>query len=240
MGSIYIKLRFYMKINWVKTIYFNFKKFEFAIACKLPVFFYGPVRFQNISGDFIIEAPIKRGMIGFGQPYEKTTVHRGIAELAVEGKMIFNGHVQFGKDYFIYVAPNATAQFGHMASMASTGKIICTHHVTLGDYARIGSESQVIDTTFHQMTDTITGEKLPIDGPVILGNFNYVGNRVSIMKGTVTPDYCTIASMSVCNKDYNGLGQNVMIGGIPAKLIRKNTCRDWEGELDLLNKWLII
>ncbi|OYQ33022.1 transferase [Flavobacterium cyanobacteriorum] len=240
MRTLYHKLKFYRKVNWLKTLYFNFKKFNFLTALKLPVFFYGPVKFQNINGRIIINAPLKRGMIGFGQPYEKTTVHKGYAELAIEGTIIFNGHVQFGKDYFVYVAPDAVAEFGHMSSMASSGKIICTYKVILGDYARIGSESQILDTNFHTMINTLTGEKYSIKGPVHIGSFNYIGNRVSIMKDTVTPDYCSVASNSVCNKNYVSLGQNILIGGVPAALLKNNISRDWEREKELLLKWLII
>lgn len=229
-----------MKVNWLKTIYFNFKKFDFETARKLPVVFYGPVKFLDISGEVIINAPVKMGMIGYGQPYEKNTKHRGIAEVAIEGKLIFNGYTQFGKDFFLYVGPNACLSFGNMSSMGSVGKIICTHKVTFGDYARLGSESQVIDTNFHPMIDVVTRKAEPMEGAVNLGSYNSAGNRVSIVKGTNTPDYCTISSSSLCNKDYTSLGQNIVIGGIPAKLLRTNITRDWENEKILLNHWLVV
>jgi acetyltransferase-like isoleucine patch superfamily enzyme len=234
------KLKFYRSVNWVKTFYFNYKKFPFAVAKKLPVFFYGKVKFQDISGEIIIDAPIERAMIGFGQPYELNSVHKGIAELVLQGCLVFKGNVQFGKDYFIYVAREAYMEMGHMASMASNGKIICTKSIILGNFARIGSESQLIDTTFHTMFDIITKEYFPAKEPIVLGNFNYVANRVSIMKGTVTPDYCTIASNTLCNKDYSSLGKNILIGGIPAKLIKTNITRDWDGEREQMERWLKI
>lgn len=237
---IYSKIRFYLTINWYKTLYFNFKKFPFAVALKLPVFFYGPVRFQSLSGNIIINAPIERGMIGFGQPYEKNTVHAGVAEVAIRGEVIFKGHMQFGKDYFFYVEKNAVAKFGYMASVGTRGKVICMHSITLGDYARLGSESQIIDTNFHSMADTVTGEKYAMTAPVIIGNYNYISNRVTILQGTITPNFCTVASNTLCTKDYSAFGENVLIGGVPAKLLRNNISRDWEYEKDLLDKWLKI
>jgi acetyltransferase-like isoleucine patch superfamily enzyme len=239
MGII-SKLRSTFKINWIKTIYFNYKKFPFDIAKQLPVYFYGKVKLSNINGNILIKAPIKRGMIGFGQQYEQNSVSKGTAEIVMQGTMVFSGHVQFGKDYFILVAKDAYAEFGHMSSLASSGKIICTHKIVMGEYARIGSESQLIDTNFHQMIDTLTGEHFPISGAIALGNYNYVGNRVSIMQGTKTGDYCTIASNTLCNKDYSSLGSNILIGGMPAKLLRENISRDWQGEKALLEKWLIV
>lgn len=237
---IYHRFKFYYSVNWTKTLYFNFKKFPFAIAKKLPVFFYGKVKFTAITGKIKIDAPIRRGMIGFGQPYEMNTIHKGIAEVNIAGTLIFKGHVQFGKDYFVYIMTNAYCEFGHMSSLASSGKLICTDQIILGNYARFGSECQLIDTNFHQMIDTKSGEIYEITSPIQIGNYNFISNRVSIMKGTKTPDYCTVASNSLCTKNYNSWGNNILIGGIPAKLIRNNISRDWQGECKELDAYLTI
>lgn len=230
------KMKFSLSINWVKTVYFNYKMFPIKVACKFPVFIYGKAKLLSLKGEIIINAPIKRGMIGFGQQYEMSRTSKGTAEILINGKMVFNGYFQFGKDYFIYIEENAYCELGHMSSIGSNGKLICVNHIMLGDFARLGYESQIIDTNFHQMIDTKTGEKLPMSSPIKIGNYNYIGSRVSIMSKTVTPSYCTIASNSLCNKNFSELEVNSLIGGIPAVLVRKNIKRDWEGEnLRLLN-----
>jgi len=239
-SSIYQKLKFYYSINWIKTLYFNFKKFPFATAQKLPVYFYGSVKLKNISGDIHIKAPLKSGMIGFGQPYEIITRSKGIAEFSLEGVMIFNGHVQFGKDYLVHVAKNATLTMGHMASLGHSGKIICYDKITFGDFARIGFESQLTDTTVHQMMDTNTKEKFPLTAPIHIGNYNYISNRVTILSNTITPDFCTIASNSLCTKDYSSIGENILLGGIPAQTLKFNISRDWDGEMHQMKKWLLV
>ncbi|KAF2335153.1 transferase [Flavobacterium daemonense] len=233
-------MKFYWSVNWTKTLYFNFKKLPFETAKKLPVFFYKRVKFASISGEIQIDGEIKRGMIGFGQPYELNTVHRGIAEINIQGKLIFKGKFQFGKDYFLFVGENAVCELGNMSSMASSGKLICTEKIILGNYARFGSESQIIDTNFHDLIDTQTGEKLEKSAPIIIGNYNFMSNRVSVLKGTQTPDFSTVASNSVCTKDYKALGENILIGGIPAKLIKSNISRDWQGEKQQLEDFLTI
>lgn len=234
------KWRFFMSVNWLKTIYFNYKKFPLSIAKKLPVFFYGRVKFNSIKGDLIIEAPIKKAMIGFGQPYEFISRSKGISEIFLKGTFVCKGHIQFGKDYFIHIDENAYCEFGHMASLANSGKIICKERIVLGNYARIGSESQLIDTNFHQMIDTKTGEKFKKTSPISIGNYNFISNRVSIMQKTITPNNCTIASNTLCNKNYSNLGENILIGGIPAKLLRENISRDWKGEQESLERNLIV
>ena len=238
--SIYQKLQFYYSVNWIKTFYFNFKKFPFNVAKQLPVFFYGNVKFSSIKGKIQIIGAIKKGMIGFGQPYEMNTLHKGIAEINILGTLVFKGHVQFGKDYFMYIGANGYCEFGHMAALASNAKLICIEQIVLGNYARFGSESQVMDTNFHQMVDTQTGEKFRMTAPILIGNYNYASSRVTILQGTKTPDFCTIASNSLCNSDCTSFGSNILVGGIPAKFIKNSISRDWEGEKAALDDYLMI
>lgn len=238
--EVYHTIKFYYSVNWTKTLCFNFKKFPFNVAKKLPVFFYGKVKFTNIKGEIEIIGDIKRGMVGFGQPYEMNTVHKGTAEIMIAGRIIFKGHIQFGKDYFVYIGENGICEIGHMSSMGSNAKLICIEKVVFGQFVRIGSESQVIDTNLHQMINVDTKEKYKIAAPIIIGNYNYIGNRVSIMQNTITPNYCTVASNSLCNKKYSNLGENILIAGFPAKLIKNNISRDWEGERESLEKFLIV
>ena len=74
----------------------------------------------------------------------------------------------------------------------------------------------------------------------MLNYYNFVSNRVTIMQKTITPKNCTIASNTLCNKDYTTFGENILIGGIPAKLLKENISRDWEGERENLERNLII
>lgn len=232
------RILFFFSVNWIKTLYFNFRMLPFRQAKKLPVFFYGSVKFSSLKGTVIINSEIKKGMIGFGQPYEMNTRSKGISEIYLKGNMVFNGHVQFGKDYFIYLKENSYCEMGHLSSMGTNAKLICVDVIKFGDYSRLGSECQVIDTNFHQMFDVVTNERFPLTSPIHIGSYNFVSNRVTILSKTVTSDYTTIASNSLCNRDYTEYGSNVLIGGIPSKLLKSNISRDWEGENERLLKHL--
>jgi len=238
----YLKQRakFYWSINWTKTLYFNFKKFPFATAKKLPFIFFGKVHFQEITGEIVFNVPPERGMFGFGHHFEKAHKSKGIAEFGLKGKLVLNGPMHMGKDVFFHVDNGAYCEFGYMACLGSDVKFICTHKIVLGDWTGIGYESQLVDTNSHPMKNSETGEYYPIASPIIMGSHNAVSNRVSIMPNTKTPDYCVIASNSLCNKDYTALGNNILIGGVPAKLIKNNYTRDWDGEKELLKQYKII
>jgi len=236
---VFHKLKYYSKVNWVKTLYFNFKMFPFSVAIKLPVFFYGHVKFSNLSGTIILDVPtIERGMIGFGQPYEMITTSAKTAELTLAGNLIFRGHCFFGKDYRIFIKEKATLEFGHMCTLGNSVKMFCTQEIRLANYVQTGIDCLFTDTVFHPMINTKTKEVYPMTGSVCIGNYNFIGFRTTIMKNTTTPNYCTIASNSLCNTDYTALGTNILIGGIPAKLLKENITRDWDTEKNLLDQWL--
>ena len=66
------KNNFFWSVNWLKTYYFNFKMFPYAIARKLPVYFYGKVKLSSLKGTITIEAPIKKDQeIGILKVYYK-------------------------------------------------------------------------------------------------------------------------------------------------------------------------
>lgn len=240
LSGLYHKMKFYYTVNWTKTLYFNFKKFPFNVAKKLPVFFYGKIHFQSIKGQIIINGPIKTAMIGYGQHFETAKKSKGIAEFALYGKLVFNGYSHFGKDVIIYIGYNAHCEFGYMSCLGSDVKIVCENKVYIGDWSGIGYESQIIDTNSHPMINTQTGEYYPMVGEVQIGTHNAFSNRITVMPGTKTPNYCVIASNTLCNKDYTNLGSNILIGGIPAKLLKNNYSRDWENEKELLKEYKVI
>lgn len=233
-GAIKRRIFLYSTINWLKTFYFNFKMLPFHQAKKLPFIFFGKVSFQDLSGKVTINGPIRTAMIGFGQKLEKIKKSKGIGEIALGGKLIFNGNAVFGKDVFLGVEKNATCEFGYGIMLGSDVKLICTQKIYIGDWSRVGFESQLIDSNLHPMMNSQTGEHYPMQASIIIKSHNSISNRVSIMMGTTTPDYCVIASNSVCNKDYTDLGNNILLGGIPAKILKNNYTRDWEREKPLL------
>lgn len=230
------RLKLYSRVNWYKTLKFNFRKFPFSIARRLPVVFYGSVRFGDLSGEVILEGPVRMGMVGFGQQFEKFTRSRGVAEFTLSGTLVFKGYCHMGKDCRFSVGRGAYCEFGDMSALGSNVKLICTERIVLGDWTGIGFESQLIDTNAHPMKNTKTGEVYPMKGPIELGSYNAVSNRVSFMPNCKTPDYCVIASNSLCNKDYRGLGERILIGGVPAKLIKEDYARDWESEKEVLKR----
>jgi acetyltransferase-like isoleucine patch superfamily enzyme len=203
--------------------------------------FYGPIKFTDISGNIIIkERQIRTGMIGFGQRFEFMKKHKGYAELSLKGTLVFKSYAHIGKDCFIHISKNAYCEFGFMGCLGSSVKLICTEKIILGIWVGLGYESQISDTNYHPMMNLETRSHYAMQAPIIIQDYNSFANRVSVQPGTKTPKHCVIASNSLCNRDYTEFGERILLGGIPAKLLKSNFVRDWEFEAQDLLKSKIL
>ncbi len=234
------KIKLYIQINWIKTIYLNFKMLSFDQAKKLPIIVFGKCSFKNIEGKIVLEGESFFGRIGIGQKYQIFEKEKGISEFHIAGELRFQGRAQFGTDCRVYVGEKAIFTLGDMASIGGDSSLICTQEISLGRFCRMGTETFMTDSNFHAMKNTVTGEIQPKSFEINLGNYNFIATRVSILGKTKTPDYCTIASCTLINKDFSELGENILVGGVPAKLIKQNLTRDWDGEKQALEEYLKI
>jgi len=147
----------------------------------------------------------------------------------IEGAVIFKGVAELGCSSLLKVYDGGTVTFGDRVRIGAYTKIVCQDSITFGDEIGISWESQVFDTNFHYMLNVESGEKSAITRPICIGSYNWFGNRVNIMKGTRTPDYTTVASNSMTNKDYTDLPANTLLAGCPAKVVRTGVKRMFEG-----------
>jgi acetyltransferase-like isoleucine patch superfamily enzyme len=229
------KIADFLSIRWLRTLYFNFKMFEFNTAIKLPVFFYGKIKFNSLKGKIIINAPIRRGMAKFGYNLEIIKKAIGVSELQIDGIFIINGAFHTGIDSIIIIQKGGTLEIGENSHLGSRTRTVVTKKVSLGRYFRLSQESQILDSSFHYMIDTEKNEVKRFNGEIIMNDYCWVGNRSTIMKNTITPMYTTIASNSLLNKDYTKeIPEKSVIGGVPARLLKKNMSRIYDAEKEAI------
>jgi acetyltransferase-like isoleucine patch superfamily enzyme len=218
-------------INWTKTIRLNFKTQKFKTAVKLPILVYGKLKIAGLTGNIKIEAPISTGLIRLGLNHDKFSASKGSALLLLQGTLIFKGNFIASVDYTIDVNANGILTIGDLCILGGGVKIRCWEKITIGKMTPVTFESQIFDSNFHYLRDVQTGKIRNCCKEVSIGDFCWIGNRTTIMKGTRLPDYSIVGSNSLCNKDYSI--DNItapLIGGIPGKIIGNNFYRVWGGE----------
>lgn len=210
--------RYKSRVNWIKTIYFNLRSLPFKDAKKLPVYIYSNTELRDLSGHVEIIGKITRGMIRIGQymyrSYAKTRIYnRGTIKLG-KGVLILRGCelAVFEKGYL---------ELNPFVFLAENNLVYVYNKIIIGEHTYIAYHSQLFDTDFHYTVNTETGEIRNRISSIILGKYNWVGNKTTIKKGTVTPDNTIVAAPnSMLNKDYRQrIPECSIIGGSPAKLL---------------------
>ncbi len=234
------KLKHFFSINWYQTLKMNFKAFAFKEAVLFPIIIYRGFTITEFNGIITLNTKPHFGLIGFGQSYEIFKRKRYCGEAVINGLLEINGKVQFGLDTKLYLKKDAVLKLGHINSFAARTEIICFKSITIGNWVQFGNDCLITDTNFHELKDLVTEAKLPMNKSVIIGSYNFIGARTTIKGNTRTPENCLTATNSLLNKDYCSIGENCILGGIPAKLIKENIVRDWKSEKESLENYLTI
>lgn len=230
--NLFDKLLFrweYSKLNILKTLLFNFRTMPWSIAVKFPVLLYGKVDLYVLKGEVVFKnCAIQTGMVKMGMNKEYLGI-RNAASLFIlreNSKLIFEGPSEFSSNFLVRTSSNATLTIGKNTFFGSTVKLICIYKIQIGEGSRIAFESQVIDSDFHYIYNLEKKQVKPREKPISIGAYNWIGNRTTINKGTITKPYTIVTSSSIINKDYTVLeDEYVVLGGQPAKQIAKNIRR---------------
>lgn len=207
------------RINWWKTLYFNFRTMPFAQAKRLPVYIYGKVSFITLDGEVQIEGDIKPGMIKMGINVDLFSGRNtALICLGPQSRITFRGEARIDVNYIIRLSPGAHLEVGNSVILGSNVKICCSNRISIDDFSGVSFESQVIDTNFHYLLNCEDGSVRRASTPVHIGKYNWIGNRCTIMRGTRTPDFTIVGSNSLLNKNYDvpEMTNGGMLAGCPA------------------------
>jgi acetyltransferase-like isoleucine patch superfamily enzyme len=228
MKFIAILFKKILSHNWLAILYFNIRMLPFRQAIKLPFDFYHKVRFESLSGRVVLNVKnIQRGMIKIGGRGSEM-FDRSATIIDLKGVVYFNGLLEFGHGSLLRIEKNGVVTFGDNVRIGAMSKVFCSKEINFGKEIDFSWECQIFDTNFHYVRDLLTGVIDVMEKPVSIGSYNWFGNNVTVMKGTITPDYLIVASNSLCNKDYTNFSINTVLGGIPVKKIGSNKKRIFE------------
>lgn len=224
------------KLNVLKTLYFNFRMLPIREAIKLPIYIYGPVKFYWLNGKVKLHTnEIYSGMIKLGcnNEFFNGVDNSSFIYITEGGTIIFEGPCAISNNYKIRVSNNATLTLGKCSFFGSSVKFICTKGIKIGKYTRCAYETQFVDTNSHFVLNQRTGEVARRDGYIEIGDFNWIGNRSSITKGSKTKGSTIVSANSLLNKDYTiSENEHQLLGGTPAREIAYGLKRIFSTEIE--------
>lgn len=207
------------KTNLVKTVWFNWKMLPARQAWRLPVWFYGKVRFRSLAGKVVFDCPVRSGLVEVGRHDYYVTTSVPVNIWTVRGTIRFAGPVHIIMSSYLLVADGATLSFGRRNYFGGHLKLLCFDQITFGAWAHVAWECQIMDTSFHYLERVETGEVTgPLTKPVVFGDWVWVGNRSTVARGVVLPSYTIVASGSLVNRSFADLEPNCLLAGVPAVL----------------------
>lgn len=146
------------------------------------------------------------------------------AMLEINGTIeIPDGKISIGQGSRLSVGKNATISFGEHFSNTAGITIICANHITFGKNVLVSWDTMIMDTDWHALQDTITGEVKQVEKPIFIGSNVWICCRSTILKGSRIADGCIVAAGALIS-GKNDMA-NSIIAGNPAKIIRNNVTR---------------
>ena len=208
-------------INIIATLRFNIKAFGLIRGLRLPVIVYGALKIRHI-GTIRVHCPLRRRLIIIGNNHESVvapyTVFDNQGTVDVYGRLFLNyGSSFINRGEVIFRGKNI---------VGNQTVIDIRHRLDVGFNTIFGFENHVADHDHHFMVDVETHRVRQNFAPITLGRFNWFGGNCFIKKGTVTPDYLTVASpCSMLSKDYTALPPHSVLAGCPARPVKQGVRR---------------
>jgi acetyltransferase-like isoleucine patch superfamily enzyme len=93
-----------------------------------------------------------------------------------------------------------------------------TSTISIGNQCLIASGLSMSSSDVHMIYDRQTGERLNYAKDITVGDRTWIGGRVTVVKGAMIGSDSVVAIGSIVTKTFEA---NSLIGGVPARLIRK-------------------
>lgn len=235
---IYRFIKVIFRVNWIKTLYINFRTQRLKDAIKLPIIVYGKLKIYSLRGGIKINSKIEFAMIHIGKDLDHNPVSLNPVKLNISGKLIFNGRSLISGGSTITAWNRGVIELGKNTCIGSGVQIKSVSNIFIGNFTRIISLSVIMDTNVHYVKNIETGVINKNNKPIHVGNNCWVNSGSILTKGTVLADYTITARNSFLNKNYKEIfGNYVTLAGSPAKKIASNTQRifNYSKEAELNN-----
>jgi acetyltransferase-like isoleucine patch superfamily enzyme len=216
-----------LTLSLPKTIYFNFYVFPFNIALKLPILMEYKTKFCEVhKNTVLLNGNIKFAMIkiGWGEGSIGNECNRNNYWIVKKNcRIIFNGTAHFAKGVSLRADNGGEISFGD--KFVANQNFFCASNtsISFGDNAVLGWNIHIRDSDGHKIYDE-NKNVINANRPINIGNQVWIASYANILKGATISDNSIVAFGSIVTKPF--LEENVIIGGIPASVVKKNI--NWE------------
>ena len=207
------------------SFFVSIRLFGLAKAFKFPVLFKFGCLKEYHHGNIVINSTTKKRKhfsikIGIDGVEGISCKKKTFIKLGKNAKLIFKDKANLSKGLSIRLSAGQI-EFGNNFYSNNNLSIVGSKSIVFGDNCIVGWNTHIRDLDGHKVIScgTIINEPQQI----IIGNHVWICQNVSILKGTRISDNSIIAANACVTNSFEE--SNVVIGGCPAKVIKKNI--DW-------------
>lgn len=179
------------------------------------------VLYLTIRIPFFVFNKIKNYYYGWIFSCEKLIIGKNVSFRGTKNISIGN-YVSLGNQSWIDAIEPGVINIGSHVSFSQNVHVAAKNKVIIGDGCLFGSDVLITDHDHSFSASSLSqypkDRPLSIKGPTILGKNVWLGDNVKILSGVELGNNVVVAANSVVTKSFEG---NVLIGGIPAKKIKK-------------------
>ena len=201
-----------------KTIYFNFKYFNFKDAIKFPVVVSHKTIFKELKGSIKLEK-VKTGIvrIGFNEK-ENFDFRYNRTIFKNSGEIVFKGKTKIG--YGSVISNEGKIIIGENTNFTMI-EFICRDEIEIGDRCLFSWNVSLMDTDHHNIFLVGNDEVINRSRKIKIGNHVWIGADVKILKGVSIADNNIIGMGSIITQSIEK--ENVIVGNkIETKILKEN------------------
>jgi len=148
---------------------------------------------------------------GFSTKYDITLLN-------LEGTLSFFGLCRISRGCRIDVGKGANLSIGEGTFINDNCKVVAQHNIEIGSRCAIGWGCEIVDDNFHDIW--FENQLLPKFGEIVIGDDVWLGSNVTVLRGVKISSGSVVASGAVVTKVFDE--PNCLIGGVPARVLKRN------------------
>lgn len=234
------EIRLFCKVNWLRSILFNFQHLPYYQARHLPILLYHPGTICG-NGSYVLEVErnkLKFGMLKLGVKNENSILSQTGICLSNFGKIIFKGSGVIGNGCSLTIGKQGILSIGKNFGITGDVSIHCYDNINIGDLFSCSWNVSIDDSDHHKLMDMERKKNKSETKPIKIGDNVWLCQHVTVLKGSELPAWTIVSSNSLVNRKYVSPPDTVL-AGMPAKDIGKKIRRIDMEEYATRKNWYI-
>lgn len=205
------------------TLKFNFHYFSFNKAIHFPVLVSYKVSLRKLGEKGNLECPNNFASVKLGfsdGSYYMGAGKKSTFEHENESQLIFRGSATMCNPFYLTIKHGAKIVIGDNFQSNTNFILNASKYIEIGKDSLIAWNVTILDGDGHFITNDNNEDVLNYPKSIYIGKHNWIASGGTILKGSILADNIIVSANAVISGKFET--PNTIIGGVPAKVIKKD------------------